>query len=150
MTEATYVDANVLICAFRGNVAASNAALAVLGGSNRSFMISEYLRLETLPKPSFHGNLGEVRFLNAFFEAAVRCVDSAPEITRHAVELAARYDLAPMDALHVSAALSGQASVLITVEKPSKPLFRVQELKVLSIYQGDFHFGIYRYVRYFA
>jgi hypothetical protein len=50
MTEATYVDANVLICAFRGNVAASNAALAVLGGSNRSFVISEYLRLETLPQ----------------------------------------------------------------------------------------------------
>jgi predicted nucleic acid-binding protein len=72
----------------------------------------------------------------AFFDAADCCVSSAPEGTSSAVELATRYDLAPMDALHVSAALAGKADELVTVEKPTKPLFRVQELKIRSIYRG--------------
>lgn len=136
MPGATYVDANVLISAFRGNVAASEAALAIRGDSNRSFVITDDLRLETLPKPRLHGNLGEIRLLDAFFEAAVRRVAPTPDITRRAVELPARCDLAPMDALHVSAALAGQANALITVEKPSTPLFRAQELRIISIHQG--------------
>jgi predicted nucleic acid-binding protein len=136
MTRATYVDANVLICAFRGDHAATEAALAVLGDADRTFVTSEYLRLETLPKPSFHGKTREVAFLNTFFDAAGRCVSSAPEIIQRALELASRHDLAPMDALHVSSALAGNADELITVEKPTKPLFRVRELRVISIYRG--------------
>lgn len=136
MTRATYVDANVLISAFRGDHLATEAALAVLGDAARTFVTSEYLRLETLPKPSFHGRTKEVASLKAFFDAANHCVSPAPEVTRRAVELATRYDLAPMDALHVSAALAGKADELVTVEKPTKLLLRVQEMKVVSIYRG--------------
>jgi len=71
VTRATYVDANVLISAFRGEHVATEAALAVLGDAGRPFVTSEYLRLETLPKPSFHGKTQEVAFLNAYFDAAL-------------------------------------------------------------------------------
>jgi predicted nucleic acid-binding protein len=47
MTKATYVDANVLICAFRGDAVASDAASAVLGDAGRTLVTSEYLQLET-------------------------------------------------------------------------------------------------------
>lgn len=136
MARATYVDANVLISAFRGEHAATEAALAILGDAGRSFVSSEYLRLETLPKPSFHGKTTEVAFLNAYFDAARLHVSPTRETARRAIDLATRYDLAPMDALHVSAALAGEADELVTVEKPTKPLFRVRELKVVSIYQS--------------
>ncbi|MDE5119367.1 MAG: hypothetical protein O4965_04050 [Trichodesmium sp. St19_bin1] len=40
-----------------------------------------------------------------------------------------------MDALHVAAAISVNADELITTEKSSKPMHRVTQIKVISIYQ---------------
>lgn len=39
-----------------------------------------------------------------------------------------------MDALHVAAALAGNASVLITTEKLSKPIHRVKGIAVRSLH----------------
>ncbi|MTW21302.1 PIN domain-containing protein [Allochromatium palmeri] len=47
----TYVDANALIAAFRGDHPASGEALKLLGDKHRRFIASAYLRLETLRKP---------------------------------------------------------------------------------------------------
>ena len=49
----TYVDANILITAFRGSDAGSDAAIQVLGDPRRLFVSSTFLRLETLRKPLF-------------------------------------------------------------------------------------------------
>ena len=49
----TYVDANALIVAFRGDYPASAEALKLLGDKHRRFVASAYLRLETLRKPHF-------------------------------------------------------------------------------------------------
>lgn len=70
MPKRTYVDACVLISAFRGDEPSASAALAVLGDPARVFVVSDYLRLETLPKPTFHKNDAEVTFYSAFFHAA--------------------------------------------------------------------------------
>ena len=49
-----YVDANILITAFRGNDAGTDAAIRVLGEPGRQFVSSPFLRLETLRKPLFY------------------------------------------------------------------------------------------------
>lgn len=97
MARRTYVDANILISGFRGDQATAAAALAILGDPDRTFVISDYLRLETLPKPSFHRNQKEVEFLETFFGAAAEIVTSSPDLTARAIELATRYDLSPAD-----------------------------------------------------
>ena len=38
-----------------------------------------------------------------------------------------------MDALHAAAARAGEATELITVERPGKPLFRVEGLTVRTL-----------------
>jgi hypothetical protein len=49
------------------------------------------------------------------------------------MELATRYGLSAIDAIHVSAALLGAADEFVTAEKPTKPFFRVREMPVISI-----------------
>jgi hypothetical protein len=39
-----------------------------------------------------------------------------------------------MDALHIAAALSVNASEFVTTEKLTKPMFRVSGIKIVSIY----------------
>ncbi|MGZ8219061.1 hypothetical protein [Methylomagnum sp.] len=56
-------------------------------------------------------------------------------VTR-AVDLAARHDLAPVDALHASATITAGVDELVTLEKPGKPLCRINEITVVSIYRS--------------
>lgn len=135
MTKRTYVDANILIAAFRGDTATASAALTILSDPDRSFVISDYLRLETLPKPTFHKNDDEVSFLSSFFAAAAQSVPTAPELTEQAIALAIAYNLSPVDSLHVSAAITAGVDELVTLEKPSKPMVAVTEVNVVSIYR---------------
>jgi len=135
MPKRTYVDANVLISAFRGDEPSASVALAILGDPARAFVVSDYLRLETLPKPTFHKNDAEVTFYSAFFDAAIESVGSQQALTEQAITLAIRYDLTLVDALHVSAAITADVDELVTLEKPSKPMLRVTEVPVVSIYR---------------
>jgi hypothetical protein len=48
--------------------------------------------------------------------------------------IAARYGLAGPDALQIAAAIRLGVEEFVTTEKPGKPMFRVKELKVISIY----------------
>ena len=42
-----------------------------------------------------------------------------------------------MDALHVAAAIEAKADELVTTEKPTKPMHRVKEVKVVSLYERE-------------
>lgn len=59
-------------------------------------------------------------------------VDDA--LVQQALSLAANYDLGAMDALHSAAALTGEAEEFVTLEKPSKPMFHVPGLRVVSLH----------------
>jgi predicted nucleic acid-binding protein len=48
--------------------------------------------------------------------------------------IACKYGLAAMDALHIAAALSVDAKEFVTTEKPNKPMFRVSNIQVISIF----------------
>jgi hypothetical protein len=40
-----------------------------------------------------------------------------------------------MDALHIAAAIEAKADELVTTEKSTKPMHRVTEVKVVSLYR---------------
>lgn len=129
----TYIDANVLIAAFQGAEPSSRRALELLDDPDRKLVVSDYLRLEVLPKPMFHKRQDEVEFMRTVLEKAEEIITS-PDLTNRAVSLAAEYDLTPIDALHVSAAVVARVDEFVTLEKSTKPLCRVREVTVVSLY----------------
>jgi predicted nucleic acid-binding protein len=133
-SKRTYLDSGVLIAAFQGTQEVSKAAMALLEDEGRYFIVSDFLRLETLPKPLFHKNQKEAAFMQAVLEGAQEEVKPNPVLTARAVELAARHDMTPVDALHVSAAIEAAADELVTTEKHGKPMFRVTEVRIVSLH----------------
>jgi hypothetical protein len=129
----TFVDANVLFAAWRGNEELCQKAMEVIDDPDREFIVSDYLELELIPKPTFFGNHDEVQFMRAFIESASLQVNGTPLITAQAIKLACQYGLSAMDALHAEVAIEAKADVFITIEKPTKPLHRLLEIKVKSI-----------------
>ena len=130
----TYVDANLLIIAFRGNDAGVAAAIQVLDDAQRVLVSSAFLRLEILRKPLFYQRDDEIRFMEAFCARVNDWVVVDDALVKQALSLAANYDLGSMDALHLAAALTGKADEFITLEKPFKPMFRVPGLRVVSLH----------------
>lgn len=130
----TYVDASVLIAAFRGDGIISPRAMEVLDDPDRKLVVSDFLRLEVLPKPTFHKRAEEVQFMNAVSKNAAENVPCGPEVTKMAIRLASEYDVAPMDALHMGAALAAKVDEFVTMEKPTKPICCVKEIRVTSLY----------------
>ena len=122
----TFVDANVLLAAFQGKDDLSEKAMRILDDPDREFIVSDYLRLEVLPKPTFHRRGDEVRFMQEFFESAVVQVSSSSLITAQAINLACKYDLRPLDALHVGTAVDSKADETITLDFTSTKLTYTQ------------------------
>ena len=133
----TYLDTSVLIAAFRGEGDVAVRAIEVIDDPERQLVVSDYLRLEVLPKPTFLGRQEEVRFMQAVLEAAQEDIPSTREVTDSAVRLASQYDMTPIDALHVGTALTAAVDELVTLEKATKPMCRVKELKVVSLHSEN-------------
>lgn len=94
----TYVDANLLITAFRGNDAGVAVVLAVLDDARRIFVASAFLRLEILRKPLFYQRHDKVRFMEAFCARVNDWVSIDDALVQQALSLAACHDLGAMDA----------------------------------------------------
>ena len=92
------------------------------------------MKLELLPKPSFHRQRLEVEFYNAHFKKVRREELLSQELGAEAFGLATRYGLAAADALNVAAAIRMGVEEFITTETPGKPLFSVSELQVTSLH----------------
>lgn len=82
--------------------------------------------------PLYHGQQSEVDFYKAIFDVA-EMMPWKIESLRLAQDLAQRYDIAAMDAIHAAIALSARVDEFVTAERPEKPLFRLTELTVVSI-----------------
>lgn len=133
----TYVDANILITAFRGNDVGMEAAIEVLDDPGRLFVSSAFLRLETLRKPLFYHRPDQVSFMESFFSGVEEWINADDTLVQQALSLAAKHDLGAMDALHIAAASIGKADEFITLEKANRPICRVTEVKVVSLYPMD-------------
>jgi predicted nucleic acid-binding protein len=133
MAKRTYLDSCVLIAAFQGERAISDLAMAIIDDPDRSFVVSQYLSLEVLPKPQFNKKKEEVAFMSEFLRAASESIESNQVLADQAILLAGTYDLSPIDALHVSAAKQAAVDEFITAESNSKPMFRVSDIKITSL-----------------
>jgi predicted nucleic acid-binding protein len=131
----TFVDAGVLIAAACRIPEIADRALRLLDDPERGFVTSEFVRLEVVPKPSYHGFKDQVEFYEAFFSSAHRTPVSK-KLLEEALRGGRRFGLSACDAIHVAAARRGKCDEFITTEKPSKPLFRVSDLMVISLQAG--------------
>lgn len=128
----TFVDAGVLIAAACGIPGIADRALQLLDDPERRFVTSDFLRLEVVPKPSYHGFNDQVEFYEAFF-ASARRIPVSNKLMEEALREGRRFGLSACDAIHVAVARRAKCHEFLTTEKPSKPLFRVTDLTVISL-----------------
>jgi predicted nucleic acid-binding protein len=129
----TFLDSSVLITAWRQNELAS-AALKILTDDTRQFFTSQMVMLEVLPKARFARQSKEEQFYTSHFSEAEAIEPLSTELGREAEKLATRYGLSGPDALQIAAALRHGVREFYTTEKSTKPMFRVKELKVISLH----------------
>ena len=120
----TFLDAGVLIAAVRGQEDEAARALAILEDPERSFIASDFLRMEVLPKAIYYQRPAEVALYERFFSKADLIPVSAALVTQAYTE-ACTFGLSALDALHVAVAKASGAEEFITTERPTTPLFRV-------------------------
>jgi predicted nucleic acid-binding protein len=129
----TFVDSNVLITAFQGTNEVWQKAMEIIDDPEREFIVSDYLKLEVVPQPTFHQRHSEIQFMQTFLDSATVYARANGQITNEALTLACRYSLGAMDALHAGTAILLKADELITLEKPEKPLCQIKEIQVVSL-----------------
>src|SRR5690606_35218289 len=100
---------------------------------SRDLVVSDYVRLEVLPKPIYHRRAEEEMFMRKVLESAEN-VSASVQLIERAISLASKYNLSTLDALHAAAAYIGQVDELVTLEKPTKPICQVREVRVVSLY----------------
>ena len=100
----------------------------------REFYTAQMVRLELLPKARFEKRIREVAFYAAHFDDCAACEPLSEELGLQAEILAIRYGLAGPDALQLAAAIRQRVEEFYTSEKSGKPMFRVKELKVISLF----------------
>lgn len=131
----TFVDTGILIAAARGAGEMQRRAQTVLFDPDRQFASSAFVRLETLPKPLYFGQQGEVTFYREFFRRVAVWARPTDELIVAAYREAATRGMAAMDALHVAAAIQVGAEELATTERPTKPIHRARGVRVVTIYE---------------
>jgi predicted nucleic acid-binding protein len=129
----TFLDAGVLIAAARGIGIIPVRAHTILDDAARTFVTSEYIRMEVLPKALYHRQSQEVLLYERFFARAAQIVSPSVSLIQQAYTEACTFGLAALDALHIAAAKSSGAEEFITTEHPTTPLFRVSGIVIRTI-----------------
>ena len=128
----TFLDASLLIAAHRGEPTVRGRALAILDDDTRTFVTNDFVRLEVVPKATYHKNFDEESFYELVLDASEN-VATTKELVSAALQEAKRSGLSALDALHVAAAKSSDCEELYTAEKEEKPLFRAAGVRVVSV-----------------
>lgn len=129
----TFIDSGVLLAAFKAGGELARNALTVLGDPERTFVTSDFVRLELLPKPICYGNEVERRFYETLFSGVEHTVPASRTLAEEAYQEATAVGLSAIDALHMAAAKRASCDEFVTAEKPTKPLFRVTGIAITTI-----------------
>lgn len=105
----------------------------ILDDPERSFVTSDYIRMEVLPKALYHRQSQEVLLYERFFSRAVQIVPPSVSLMQQAYTEACTFGLAALDAFHLAAAKFSGAEEFITTERPTTPLFRVTGIVIKTI-----------------
>ena len=133
----TFIDSGVLVTASRGVENLSDKAIAILAEADREFASSEFIKLEVLPKAIYHRQNDEAEFYQTFFNAVTYWANDIEQIIEEGYNIACKYGLAAMDALHIAAAKSVGAEEFVTTEKPTKPMYRITDLKIVYLFASQ-------------
>lgn len=106
--------------------------MAILDDPERERIVSDAVWLEVIPKPRYYRQHEELKFYEAVFEEAEKISWNDSALT-NAKTIAENHGIAAMDAIHVAHAIEAGADELISAEKPTKPMFRVKNIALLSI-----------------
>ncbi|HEV2330868.1 MAG TPA: type II toxin-antitoxin system VapC family toxin [Verrucomicrobiae bacterium] len=129
----TFLDSGVLLSAWkRGEL--HDVAVAILEDDSRKFVTCENVQLELLPKPTYEKRQLEVEFYNEHFATVSGCEPFSEALGKSAMKLAKKHGLAAGDALNLAAAIRQSADEFVTSELPGKPIFRVHQIKITSLY----------------
>ncbi len=128
----TFLDAGILIAAVRGQEEEAACALAILEDPERSFLTSDFLRLEVLPKAIYYQRPAEAALYERYF-AKARFIPVSAALVAQAYTEACTFGLSALDALHIAAAKFSGAEEFITTERRTTPLFRVTGLVIKTI-----------------
>lgn len=129
----TFIDSGVLIAAARGIDSRSAAAMSVLDDPDREFASSIFVELEVLPKAVYNKQSDEAEFYRTYLSNVTYMPSDLPSMLNQAMDVAKRFGLSALDALHVAAAIAVGAEEIVTTELPTKPIYRVTELRVTSL-----------------
>jgi predicted nucleic acid-binding protein len=129
----TFLDAGVLIAAARGRGIIEARAHAILDDPERTFVTSDYVRMEVLPKTIYHRQNEEALVYERFFSRAAQIILPSPSLLQQAYSEACTFGLSALDALHIAAAKFSGAEEFITTERPTTPLFRVTGIVITTI-----------------
>ncbi|MBU2802685.1 MAG: PIN domain-containing protein [Acidithiobacillus caldus] len=132
MPKRVYIDTCLLIAAFKGDGEIGRRALGVLDDPECALVVSDLVRLEALPKARYHKQQQEVAFYEAVFAQAENVAWDNGAL-RKAQRIAENHGVAAMDAIHVAHAIAAGVDEFISAEKPTKPMFRVQNIPMRSI-----------------
>jgi predicted nucleic acid-binding protein len=129
----TFIDAGVLITAWRGQAAERLRALTVLNDPRREFVSSPFVQLEVLPKAQYHKQQNEEQFYEAFFASVQVWVTDCDQVVAKAMDVSRQFGLSAMDGLHIAAALLAGAAEFVTAERPTSPFSRVTDITVQTL-----------------
>ena len=130
----TYIDSGVLIAAARGKGRLAQRAFEILSDTTvREFVSSDYVKIETIPKPTYFGHIAEVRFYEAFFSSVSTWIAFDQAHFHEAFDEACRSGLSALDAIHVVIASLTGCEELITSEKLTSAIHRTKKIRVVSI-----------------
>ena len=130
----TFIDSNVLIAAATGKGKHAPRAYTILNDPAREFASSPFVRLEIVPKAVFHKQNLQVTFYEAFFRTVRQWMDDCDAVVAEAEKVGSQLGLNMGDALHIAAALMGNADEFVTAERPTSPFSNVRGINVISIY----------------
>src|SRR5262245_44511784 len=131
----TYVDACVLIAAFKGTNDLSQRAIAVLDDPERTLILSDAVWLEVVPKARYYKQTEEIKFYEEIFDHAERVTWNKGSLYK-ASDLAEAHGIGAMDAIHIAMALEAHADELVTKERPTKPMFRLPDMTICSLFDN--------------
>jgi predicted nucleic acid-binding protein len=107
-------------------------ALAILEDPERSFLTSDFLRMEVVPKAIYYQRPAEAALYERYF-ARAQSIPVTEALVAQAYTEACTFGLSALDALHLTFAKAGGAEEFITTENPTQPLFRVTGIVITPL-----------------
>jgi predicted nucleic acid-binding protein len=133
MAIVTYLDTNCLIALADAEPQRKEKVFALLNDQQRMFVYSAFTTLETLSLAIHYRNKIRAQSFRLYLSSCGRYSDNLPIILDEARRQAEQYGIVGIDACHIAAAVVGGAREFCTFEKPTKPMFRTREIKVISL-----------------